>query len=273
MNVDRDFGASIAEVYERLLVPLIFEPYANVIADRVARHPVSRVLELAAGTGVVTRALASHLPQSVHITATDLNQPMIDRAVAVGTTRAIEWKQADALNLPFENASFDAVVCQFGVMFFTDKVRAFSEARRVLRPGGLFLFSVWDRIEENEFADSITRALGSEFPEESALFLRRTPHGYCDQQAITADLHRAGFGVAEIVTVAARSRADSAAIPAMAYCQGTPLRNEIESVDPGSLDSATEIARRAIENRFGRGPVEGKLQALVVSVMNTGSPA
>lgn len=140
------------------------------------------MLEIAAGTGVVTRALASVLPDSVSIVATDLNQPMLDHASAVGTKRAIKWRQADAVQLPFEDRTFDAVVCQFGVMFFPEKSRAYSEARRVLRPGGVFIFNVWDRIEENEFADTVTAALELLFPEDPPRFLARTPHGYHDHE-------------------------------------------------------------------------------------------
>lgn len=130
---DAVFSGSIAELYDTHLVPLIFEPYAAELASRVAALQPSRVLETAAGTGVVTRALARILPSTVALVATDLNQPMLDRAEAVGTQRPVRWQQADAAQLPFDDASFDVVVCQFGVMFFPDKVRAYSEARRVLR--------------------------------------------------------------------------------------------------------------------------------------------
>jgi ubiquinone/menaquinone biosynthesis C-methylase UbiE len=163
-DTDKVFTGSIPELYETYLVPLIFQPYAADLVSRVATRPLSRVLELAAGTGVVTRNLASVLPESVSIVATDLNQPMLDLASEVGTTRPVEWRQADAMHLPFEGEVFDAVVCQFGVMFFPDKSKAFSEARRVLRSGGVFMFNVWDRIEENEFAHTVTKALGSLFP-------------------------------------------------------------------------------------------------------------
>src|SRR5438105_15926731 len=161
MSADSDkvFSGSIATLYDTYLVPLIFEPYAADLAKRLASRSVTRVLEIAAGTGVVTRALVSALPPNVSIVATDLNQPMLDHAAALGTKRPVEWRQADAMQLPFRNGTFDAVVCQFGVMFFPEKAKAFSEARRVLRPGGLFIFNVWDRITENEFADAVTTAL------------------------------------------------------------------------------------------------------------------
>ncbi|HLW13061.1 MAG TPA: class I SAM-dependent methyltransferase, partial [Casimicrobiaceae bacterium] len=151
IDIDKVFAGSIPEIYDTLLVPLIFEPYAADLARRLAEQPLHRILEIAAGTGVVTRAMARALPPDVSITATDLNAQMIDRARAVGTVRNVEWRPADAINLPFGDGTFDAVVCQFGAMFFPDKQKAFSEARRVLRAGGSLLFNVWDRIEENEF--------------------------------------------------------------------------------------------------------------------------
>lgn len=264
---DSTFSAPISQIYERLLVPLIFEPYAAELATRVAATTVHRVLEVAAGTGVVTRALASLLPPSVVITATDLNAAMLEQAAAVGTSRPVTWRQADAMHLPFDDAAFDVVVCQFGVMFFPDKAKAFSEARRVLRRGGLFLFNVWDRIEENEFADTVTTALESFFPDDPPRFMRRIPHGYCDRPTIERDLAQGGFtNVAQCTTVMARSRAESSRVPAMAYCQGTPLRNEIEARDAARLTEATDAAAEAIALRFGRGAVDGKIQAYTVAV-------
>jgi SAM-dependent methyltransferase len=266
-DADRVFSGSIPAFYEEHMVPLIFEPYAADLVRRLEGRPLTRVLELAAGTGVATRALASGLGENVSIVATDLNQAMLDHARALGTRRAIEWRQADAADLPFRDAEFDAVVCQFGVMFIPDKARAFSEARRVLRPGGVFVFSVWDRIEENEFADVVTTALESVFPHDPPRFLARTPHGYHDPSALRRDLAGGGFGkAAEIATVAARSRAESPRVPAVAYCQGTPLRNEIEARDPSRLAEATDVAAQAIAERFGPAAVDGKIQAHVVTI-------
>jgi SAM-dependent methyltransferase len=266
-DTDKVFAGSIPKLYDTYLVPLIFEPYAADLANRLRARSLSRVLEIAAGTGVVTRALASVLPDSVSIVATDLNQAMLDHAAAVGTARAVEWRQADAMRLPFPDETFDAVVCQFGVMFFPERSTAFSEARRVLRPGGVFIFSVWDRITDNEFADAVTTALESVFPASPPRFLARTPHGHHDHRPIVSDLANAGFTAApRIDTVAARSRAASFRIPAIAYCQGTPLRNEIETRDASRLGEATDIAAEAIAKRFGRGAVDGKIQAHVVTV-------
>jgi SAM-dependent methyltransferase len=217
----------------------------------------------------VTRALASELSESVSIIATDLNQPMLDQASVVGTKRPVEWHQADAMNLPFRDEEFDAVVCQFGVMFFPDKCKAFSEARRVLKPGGIFIFNVWDRIAENEFADTVTNALKSIFPEDPPRFLARTPHGYYDRTTIKQDLTSGGFKKsAQMLMVTACSRAKSPRVPAIAYCQATPLRNEIELRDASGLGKATDVAANAIAERFGLQVVEGKIQAHVVSIEN-----
>lgn len=266
---DAIFAGSIPELYDSYLVPLIFEPYAADLAQRVVALAPSRVLETAAGTGVVTRAMAQALPLHVDLVATDLNQPMLDRAMAVGTPRPVKWQAADATRLPFGDASFDIVVCQFGAMFFPDKARAFSEARRVLRRGGVLLFNVWDRIEENEFAHTVTTVLAGLFPADPPLFMARTPHGYFDRDVISRDLAAAGFDSApRIETIAARSRAVSARVPAMAYCQGTLLRNEIGARSGANLEQATSACAAAIAERFGAGPVDGKIQAHVVCAQN-----
>jgi SAM-dependent methyltransferase len=266
-DTDKVFSGSIPKLYETYLVPLIFEPYAADLVNRLASRSLTRVLEIAAGTGVVTRALASALPERVSIVATDLNQSMLDQASAIGTTRPVEWRQADGMQLPFHDRAFDAVVCQFGVMFFPEKSKAFSEERRVLRSGGVFIFNVWDRISENEFADSVTTALESLFPKDPPRFLARTPHGYCDRPTIERDLAHGGFIASpQVATLAARSRANSSRVPAIAYCQGTPLRNEIEARDASRLGEAIDIATEAIAQRFGREAVDGKIQAHIVTI-------
>jgi ubiquinone/menaquinone biosynthesis C-methylase UbiE len=264
---DNVFSGSIPKLYEQYLVPMIFENYAADLANRVASRSGSHVLEIAAGTGVVTRSLASVLPKPVSIVATDLNQPMLDLASSIGTARPVEWRQADAMQLPFNDGSFDVVVCQFGVMFFPEKAKAFSEAHRVLKQGGVFIFNVWDRIEENEFIDTATMALASLFPQDPPRFMARTPHGYYDHPTIARDLANGGFTASpQISTVAKRSRATSSRIPAIAYCQGTPLRSEIEARDASRLGEATDLVAEAIAQRFGRGAIDGKIQAHIVSI-------
>lgn len=264
---DKLFTGSIPEIYEKYLVPLIFEDYAKDLANRVREKPVSSVLEIAAGTGVVTRAVADALDAKVSIIATDLNQAMLDHGASVRSDKNVSWQEADALALPFEDGSFDVVLCQFGVMFFPDRIKAYSESLRVLKPGGRYIFNVWDQIEHNEFADTVTSALVDVFPDDPPLFLPRTPHGYSSTSEIASELSDAGFtSIPSFETVTVRSRAQSPAIPAIAYCQGTPLRNEIENRDPSLLEYATEIATTALSKRFGTGAIEGKIQGHVVSV-------
>src|SRR5207253_4824658 len=241
-----------------------FEPYAADMARDVAACKPRRVLELAAGTGVVTRRLARELPADVEIVATDLNQAMLDEAARAGTARPVQWRQADAMKLPFDDASFDVVACQFGAMFFPDRAQAYAEARRVLRPGGAFFFNGWDRIEANEFIRVTTDALDQVFPDNPPRFMHRGPHGYHDKETIRADLARGGFHSPQIETVVHRSRAARARDAVTGYCEGSPLRPEIEAHGPDALARGTEAAVKAMEARFGRGAIEGAISAIVV---------
>ena len=266
LETDKVFGGSVPENYDRYMVPLIFQPYATDIARRVAALSPKAVLEIAAGSGVVTRALAPQLSSDASYTVTDLNQPMLDYAASQqpADTR-IKWRQADAMALPFEDAAFDVVCCQFGAMFFPDRVSGYREARRVLRPGGYFLVSVWDRIEENVFADDVTNALARIFPDDPPRFMARVPHGYHDTALIRSDFNQAGFSRVAIETIAEQSRAPSARIAAVAYCQGTPLRNEIDARDAQNLEFATDMVAAAIADRHGSGEIAAKISAHVVT--------
>lgn len=265
-EADAGFVGSVPDLYDRHLVPMIFDVYARDLAARVSGTAAHEVLEVAAGTGAVTRVLADVLPATVVITATDLNPPMIERARSVGTSRPVHWQQADAMALPFDDASFDVVVCQFGAMFFPDHAAAFAEVRRVLRPGGTFVFNVWDRIEANEFADVVSRAMAGFFADDPPMFMARTPHGYFEEATVRADLVAGGFDAAiGFEHVEARSHAASAEIAALAYCQGTPMRNEIVARDASRLDEATAVAAAAIRRAFGPAEVEGRISAFVVT--------
>jgi ubiquinone/menaquinone biosynthesis C-methylase UbiE len=265
LEKDKLFVGSIPENYDHYMVPLIFEPFAVDLARRAASLSPGVVLETAAGTGVVTRALAPKLSSGARYIISDLNQPMLDYAASQqGFDSRLEWRQADALALPFENAAFDLVLCQFGAMFFPNRISGYREAKRVLKPGGHLLFNVWDRIEENVFADDVTNALATMFPDDPPRFLVRTPHGYHDKALIRAELEEAGFSHVVIETKAEQSRASSPRIPALAYCHGTVLRSEIEARAPGKLDVATDCAASAIADRHGDGEIAAKIQAHVI---------
>jgi ubiquinone/menaquinone biosynthesis C-methylase UbiE len=265
VETDRVFRGSVPALYDQYLGPMIFAPYADDLTARLADLRQGRLLETAAGTGVVTRALVSALPQDVSIVATDLNQPMLDRASSQLPSERVTWRQADAQTLPFSDGMFDAVVCQFGVMFFPDKPRAFAEALRVLKPGGRFLFNVWGRIEENEFADVVVGSVAALFPQDPPMFLARTPHGHHDAAALEVQLRTAGFRTTGVETLTRESTSPSALSVAVGYCQGTPMRNEIEGHGPEALAAATQVAAAALAARYGSGPVSGRIRAHVIT--------
>ena len=230
----------------------------------------ARLLETAAGTGVAHAGAGAKTLALGQPVDRQRSQPADDRLCGeeAGPDERMLWREADALHLPFEEARFDVVVCQFGAMFFPDRVAGYAEARRVLKPGGTFLFNVWDRIENNDFANAVTEAVACVFPDDPPRFLARVPHGYNDKVVIEAELKRAGFKSVSIATIEKTSTAPSARHVALAYCQGTPLRNEIEGRRRARLlGQATERAERALVERFGSGPVRGKIQAHVVVAM------
>ena len=263
-SLETSFAGAIPAIYQAQLVPMLFEPYAKDLVERLRRLAPRRVLELAAGTGVVTHAMARALPSTVSIMATDLNAAMLEQAARVGTPRNVEWRQVDAMRLPFDDGSFDAVVCQFGVMFFPDRSDAYAQVRRVLEPGGTFLFNTWDRIEENEIPHTVQRAVEHMFPDDPPRFLTDVPHGYFERERVARDLSLGGFATPMIDTVAKQSRAPSARFAATAFCHGTPLRNQIEARDASRLPDAVDIATSMLVERFGNDDIEGRIQAHVI---------
>jgi SAM-dependent methyltransferase len=245
---DALFAGSIPALYDRLLAPLLFEPYALDLAERAAALWPGRILETAAGTGIVTAALLEAAPEA-QIVATDLNQAMLDLAAGKIGPGRVEFRQADAQSLPFPDAGFDLVVCQFGVMFFPDRVAAYSEARRVLRPGGRFLFNAWDRIDRNPVSATAAGAIAALFPGDPPSFFERVPFSYHDTVRIQADLRAAGFTDIAAETVATTSRV-VAHDAAKGLCEGTPLRAEIE--ERGRLEAAVAAAAAALAPFDGR---------------------
>src|SRR4051794_1004654 len=231
---DALFPSAIAALYDRCLRPFLFEPYAEDLARRAAALRPKRILETAAGTGVVTEAVMKALPDAP-IVATDLNRAMLDVAQARLGGRP-DYREVDAQALPFEDESFDLILCQFGVMFFPDRVGAYREARRVLRPGGHFLFNAWGRIEDNGASLAIAETVARSFPDDPPNFLQRTPFGYHDIARVEADLRAAGFRDIAAETVTKRSCLPSARDAAFGLCLGTPLRSEIEARDASRLD-------------------------------------
>jgi ubiquinone/menaquinone biosynthesis C-methylase UbiE len=263
METDKVFAGPVPQLYDRHLGPILFQPFAEVVAERLSETDRD-ILETAAGTGVVTRAIAAAVPQS-NILATDLNQAMLDVAAEKTQAGHLKWQQADAQSLPLEAGSFDVVVCCFGIMFMPDKQAAYREARRVLRPKGRFIFTVWDRIETNPLMHIADATVAKLFPENPPHFLARTPCGYNDKARIERELREAGFTSVRVEEVQRESDVSSAGEPAMGLCQGTPLRGEIEASDPKGLVRATDAVAAATRESFGYGPFRAPLQALLVT--------
>lgn len=261
---DIAFAGSIPQLYDKYLGPLLFEPYAEQIARRASEFDPRRLLETAAGTGIVTQALQQALPDA-EIVATDLNQAMLDVAAARVRPGAIRFQAGDAQELPFEDSSFDCVVCQFGIMFYPDKVRGNSEARRVLRDGGHYLLAIWDSIDRNLATMAAGRAVADLFPPGSGNFYERVPFRYHDRSLIEADLRAAGFTDIAIETVELRSRIGSAPEAATGLVQGSPMRAEIERIDPAMLEPATAAATAALRQFEGPDGFDAPMSAHIVT--------
>ena len=259
-TADTAFSGSIPELYHQHLGPLLFLPYAEAMAERVAALDPRRVLETAAGTGIVTERLGARLPRA-EIVATDLNQAMLDLAAARISDPRIRFRQADAQSLPFDDDAFDAVVCQFGAMFFPDRVAAYREARRVLAPGGALLFNVWDDLAANPASAAVQEAVARLFPDDPPGFLRRVPFGYSDTARVEADLRAAGFARIGVETVGRRGRIGSARAAAIGLCRGTPLAAEIEAQGTGASDRAIEAACAALDALVGSEGREAPMSA------------
>lgn len=260
---DTAFVGAIPEIYERCLGPMLFEPYARDMAQRFKGFD-GELLETAAGTGRVTRALAEAAPNAA-ITATDLNAPMLAEAGRLVRAPNVHYQTADAQALPFPDQRFDAVVCQFGVMFYPDKPASFAEARRVLRPGGRYVFNVWDELARNELSRVVHETVSGLFPQDPPAFLARTPFGWWDRGVIERALQDAGFAEVALETVALPTASTSAVSAAEGLCLGTPLRGEIEA--RGDLNAALQAAADALEGRFGSGPISAPGQAVVVTAL------
>lgn len=264
MSNDPTFTGSVPANYDEFLVPLIFEAYAADLASRVPNIPGNRVLEIAAGTGVVTRHLRRELPDSSAITATDLNGAMLEVAQQRSTGSDITYMPADACQLPFDNDKFDTVVCQFGIMFFPDKAKALQETLRVLKPGGKYVFNVWDTYEENELVRIVNNALTELLPEDSPKFFD-TPYGECDTEHYRQQLSNAGFEQITTEVISKRSQAASARDVIKGYVYGSPVRAEIEAQRPDGIDAIASDVEDVLVARFGESNIDAKMQAVIFS--------
>jgi SAM-dependent methyltransferase len=258
MTVEARWLGSMPEIYDRCLAPALFAPYADYLAQRATEWSPQRVLETAAGSGVVTRALVDALPDA-EIVATDLNPAMVEW----GGARVPEavWKASDAQRLDEPDSAFDLVVCQFGVMFFPDRPAAFAEAARVLAPDGRYLFTVWDSAETSHFPAALVTAMQTVLGSPGR-FVTDVPHGYGAPDRIRADSAAGGLAVEDLDRVVLQGHAPSARVVAEGYCLGTPVRFELEQHgDPEQLAGAIGDEMTRV---LGDGPVTSDLPAYVV---------
>lgn len=260
MDDDARWLALMADTYDSALGPALFAPFAVHLAERAAAAAPARVLELAAGTGLLTRELVRALPRA-QITATDVNAAMVDfgRERVAGAA----WSVADAGRLPLPTTAYDLVVCQFGAMFFPDRPAAYAEAGRVLVTGGSLLLAVWDAVALSPFPQALVESLAVVLPEDPPTFVARVPHGYADPDRLAADLVAGGLVPGAVERVVLQGHAASARRLAEGFCLGTPLRFALQA--RGRLDELTAAVADELERRLGAGPVQGDLAALVVS--------
>ena len=259
------FTGDVPKNYERYLRPALFEPYAVDLAARLPRRPGLRLLELACGTGVVTRRLLEKLPGDGRLIATDLNAAMIDIASGAIADPRLSWQPADAQALPFPDASFDAVVCQFGVMFFPDKAGAIREAKRVLAPGGRLLYNSWDGLAGNPATGAIHTWLARRFPQDPPQFLT-VPHGYGDPEQIRADFAAGGFPDATITALSFEMTTPAADDYAAGFVFGTPLSGLLRdrSADHDAIRRELAVL---LAQQFGAAPLRAPMKAWVIEAV------
>ncbi len=260
VTADASWIESMPERYDTCLGPALFAPYAEHLAQRAARWAPSRVLEVAAGSGIVTRALIDSLP-AARITATDLNPSMVEwaRRHHAGAT----WQVADAQDLAFDPATFDLVVCGFGAMFFPDRASAYAQMRAALTDGGRALLSIWDTVEGSTLPAAVVDCLRELFPNAPDPFIVRVPHGYHDPDQISADLQKGGFASVDVERVVLHGAPTDPAVLVEGICRGTPMRFELQQW--GDADEITRQLQDLVVARLGREPVVGALAAFVVT--------
>jgi ubiquinone/menaquinone biosynthesis C-methylase UbiE len=237
------FKHSTPHLYNRYMGPLLFEPYATHVAARVTLLRPNRILETAAGTGIVTRAVAEALP-AAQIVATDINPAVVEFAAQHLRSERVLFERADAQDLPYEDESFDLVLCLFGLMFFPDKQRANAEARRVLRSGGTYVVVTFDRLDRNPIPKAAGEAVATLFPEDPR-YMERGPFSYADPSVVERDLRAAGFDDVVVETIELSSRV-TAHEAAQGIVLGSPFRAEIERLDATALERATATVREAL---------------------------
>ena len=258
------FSGSIPAAYDRYLGPLLFQPYAEDLAVRLPLKRTGSILEIACGTGILTRVLRTHLPSKAKLIATDLNEPMFRQAAAkFNQSERVQWVEADACDLPFDDRKFDAVVCQFGIMFVPDKALAAREAYRVLKRNGVFLFNVWDAMKHNKLGELAHRTITSYFKKDPPTFYQ-VPFGYHNRTEIRRILKQAGFRDIKTAVIAKLGKANRAEDVAKGLVEGNPVAVAIAKRDPSLPPIIISALTDAITRRFGERDIRAPMRAIVV---------
>ncbi len=260
-----EFVGDIPRHYDQGLGPVLFEDYAADLARRAAALTPGKVLELAAGTGIVSRALRNQLPNGSHLTVTDLNPPMLGVAQAkFAADEGVSFQQADALDLGFSENSFDLLVCQFGVMFFPDKLASYKEAARVLKPGGTYLLSTWGSMEDNPFSQ-ITYNLSAEFFPNNPPGFYLVPFSCADPAPIEAELREAGFGDVSHEVISYSKTVSGFEAFARGLIYGNPTIDEMGGAEPAKIETMVEFLAQRFVQEWGTAPTQIPLKATAFS--------
>ena len=265
MSHEHLFSGSIPGNYDKYLGPYLFEPYAKDLAERLTNRECKMMLELACGTGRVTKYLLERLSTTGMLLATDLNDDMLAIAKSVVSDDRVEWQVLDAQELPFADNTFDHVICQYGVMFFPDKAKAFKEAHRVLATKGKYIFNVWGSLEDNPRAGLIQKVLNEVFKEDAPDFLERAPYGFYNSGLIKDMLLKAGFVNVSVETVRKEIEYGHADDPAKGYLTGTPINAFLQKKDEAVREHLFQQVREAEQREFG-----GSLKAQMLAYVCTG---
>lgn len=270
MSVTPTFSGSVPNTYHNFLGPLIFDAYARDMVARLApllkAKPDARILELACGTGIVTNLIANALPSGASLLATDISEPMLNLARANFTgAPGVIFQTADACSLPFKDQSFDLIVCQYGVMFFPDKVKAMQEARRVLAPGGTYIFNIWDSLAANPIAKVEHETISALFPNDPPQFLAKFPFGYSDRAEIERVAHAGGFTNVKLETVQFPCTAPTAEDAARGFVEGTPILPALQERGVTDITPIRAAVAKALAAKFGDRPCRSTMSAIVAT--------